>query len=161
MRSMAASFAAVASPLVALSATWLTVACGDGTRPSPGFQGGSGGGSGGDALNMAASASETGGAGCEREVSLQPVRLGEPQPFDLVIVADHSDSLAWSRDALASGLQDLLTNVRGRAARVFLLTPTAKNAQTMLARASLVLTKTPAPTASRVGGTSRCQIPLR
>jgi hypothetical protein len=61
---------------------------------------------------------------CEREVSLEPVILGEPQPFDLVIVADHSESLAWSQDALATGLQDLLTHVQGRSVRVFLLTPT-------------------------------------
>lgn len=52
------------------------------------------------------------------------MKLGEPAPFDLVIVADHSMSLAWSRDELSKGLQDLLANVEGRQVRVFLLTPT-------------------------------------
>jgi hypothetical protein len=64
------------------------------------------------------------GSSCERDVSLTAVVLGEPPPFDLVIVADHSGSLAWSRDELSSGLQNLLTDVRGRAVRIFLLTPT-------------------------------------
>lgn len=64
------------------------------------------------------------GSSCERDVSLTAVVLGAPAPFDLVIVADHSESLAWSRDELSSGLQNLLTNVRGRAVRIFLLTPT-------------------------------------
>ena len=31
---------------------------------------------------------------CQREVSLQAVTLGEPAPFDLIIVADHSGSLS-------------------------------------------------------------------
>jgi len=70
---------------------------------------------------------------CEREVSLLPVTLGEPQPFDLVIVADHSASLAWSRDELAQGLRDLLTHVQGRSVRVFLLTPTQYGASSAAA----------------------------
>jgi hypothetical protein len=63
-------------------------------------------------------------AGCERQVDLSVLTLGEPPPFDVVIVADHSDSLSWSRADLAAGLADLLTNVRGRAVRFFLMTPT-------------------------------------
>jgi len=82
---------------------------------------------------------ENGGNGggeddCQRQVTLEPVTLGGPMPFDLVIVADHSASLAWSRDALAAGLQDLLTNVRGRSVRVFLLTPTQYDASSASAR---------------------------
>lgn len=71
---------------------------------------------------------------CERVVSFQPVILGESQPFDLVIVADNSQSLSWSRDALASGLQDLLMHVRGRSVRVFLLTPTQYGASSALSQ---------------------------
>jgi hypothetical protein len=83
-----------------------------------------------------------GGAGgdCEREVTLQAVVLGEPGPFDLVIVADHSDSLAWSRDELTRGLKNLLTNVQGRSVRVFLLTPTQYGASSQAANTPFVTT---------------------
>jgi hypothetical protein len=93
---------------------------GAGRSSSGGSAGASSSGSGGG-ISV-----ETAGAGgdCEREVTLQAVVLGEPAPFDLVIVADHSGSLAWSRDELAAGLSDLLTNVEGRDVRIFLLTPT-------------------------------------
>jgi hypothetical protein len=70
-------------------------------------------------------------------VTLQAVKLGEPAPFDLVIVADHSMSLAWSRDELARGLRDLLTNVQGRNVRVFLLTPTQYGASSAAAKKAL------------------------
>jgi hypothetical protein len=89
--------------------------------------GGGGGASGhpgaGGTIVMTEDAGAAGSA-CERDVSLTAVVLGEPAPFDLVIVADHSESLAWSRDELSSGLQNLLSDVRGRAVRIFLLTPT-------------------------------------
>jgi hypothetical protein len=80
-----------------------------------------------------------GGAGgdCERELTLQAVTLGEPPPFDLIIVADHSMSLAWSRDELSRGLRDLLTHVQGRAVRIFLLTPTQYGASSADARVPL------------------------
>jgi hypothetical protein len=61
---------------------------------------------------------------CRREVTLTAVVIEEPPPFDVVIVADHSDSLAWSRDELSAGLGDLLDHVKGRSVRVFVLTPT-------------------------------------
>src|SRR6185295_3732443 len=85
-----------------------------------------GGGAAGRAGTSGQITVEEGGAGgdCEREVTLQAVVLGEPAPFDLVIVADHSQSLAWSRDELSSGLRELLTHAEGRDVRVFLLTPT-------------------------------------
>ena len=83
-----------------------------------------------------------GGAGgdCEREVTLQAVTLGEPGPFDLIIVADHSDSLAWSREELTRGLKDLLTNVQGRSVRVFLLTPTQYGASSQAANTPFATT---------------------
>jgi hypothetical protein len=132
LRTFAARSAAVATSVIGLGLAGLTVACGNDANARAGLQGGSGSGGQGTTLNVPLSGNDSGGAGCEREVSLQPVTLGAPQPFDLVIVADHSDSLAWSRDALASGLRDLLANVRGRAARVFLLTPTQYGASSAI-----------------------------
>ena len=76
-------------------------------------------------------------ADCRRDVSLAGVTLSEPEPFDLVIVADNSKSLAWSRDQLAAGLRDLLTNVKGASVRVFLLTPTQYGADSAKARAPI------------------------
>jgi hypothetical protein len=112
--------------------------------------GGTGGGGTGGGGSSAGGAGGLGGTGgtisvddagaggeCERAVTLQAVVLGEPAPFDLVIVADHSDSLAWSRDELSVGLRDLLTNVKGRAVRVFLLTPTQYGASSAAARVPL------------------------
>lgn len=69
---------------------------------------------------------------CKRELSLAAVVLEEPPPFDLIVVADHSDSLAWSRDDLSSGLASLLSSVQGRAVRVFLLTPTQYGASSAI-----------------------------
>lgn len=92
------------------------------------------GGSGGDTGLVLPGEGGQAGNGCEREVSLKPVTLGAPEPFDLIIVADHSQSLAWSRDALADGLRDLLTHVEGRSVRVFLLSPTQYGATSALAR---------------------------
>lgn len=65
-----------------------------------------------------------GPSNCEREFEFQAVELGDPEPFDVIIVADHSDSLSWSRDDLASGLSELLLRVSGAEARFFVLTPT-------------------------------------
>ncbi|HET7542605.1 MAG TPA: hypothetical protein VFK05_22195 [Polyangiaceae bacterium] len=98
--------------------------------------GGSSSGAGGQ-LNVILSAAGAGGLACERQVTLQAVKLGEPAPFDLVIVADHSASLAWSRDELVKGLQSLLTNVQGRQVRVFLLTPTQYGASSAPAKRPL------------------------
>jgi hypothetical protein len=83
------------------------------------------------------------GEDCRRDVSLTAVTLGEPEPFDLIIVADHSQSLAWSRDELSAGLQRLLADVQGRTVRIFLLTPTqygasSANAQQPLTGESVV-----------------------
>jgi hypothetical protein len=105
-----------------------------------GGAGGTGGGSaarGGSGGDITFSEAGTGTA-CERDVSLTAVTLSEPDPFDLVIVADHSESLAWSRDELSSGLRDLLTNVRGRSVRIFLLTPTQYGESSSLAQEPLL-----------------------
>ena len=102
---------------------------------------GSGGASAGNAGSTVIQPPHAGEGGrdddCQRDVTLAAVVLGEPQPFDLVIVADHSASLTWSRDELASGLASLLTNVRGRAVRVFVLTPTQYGASSAAAQAPL------------------------
>lgn len=80
---------------------------------------------------------ETGDAiECERQIEFGAVELSSPEPFDVVIVADHSESLSWSRDELASGLSDLLQEVQGRDVRFFVLTPTqygAASASTSMA----------------------------
>lgn len=68
--------------------------------------------------------SDAGPLHCERELSFEAVTLDEPEPFDVVIVADHSDSISWSKDDLASGLSSLLDEVYGYDARFFVLTPT-------------------------------------
>jgi len=75
-------------------------------------------------VSPAGGAGGAGGDDCERDVSLTAVTLGAPAPFDLIIVADHSQSLAWSRDELSAGLKGLLEDARGRDVRIFLLTPT-------------------------------------
>ncbi len=61
---------------------------------------------------------------CEREVSFEAVVLGTPPPFDVVIVADHSESLSWSREDLGQGLSELAKNVYGHSVRFYVLTPT-------------------------------------
>ena len=61
---------------------------------------------------------------CSRSVSLRGVTIARPVPFDVVIVADNSDSLSWSRDSLSAGLKNLLSRVHGHEARFFVLTTT-------------------------------------
>lgn len=63
-------------------------------------------------------------AKCEREVEFEVIALGETTPFDVVIVADHSPSLTWSRDDLAAGLSNLIEQVHGGDVRFFVMTPT-------------------------------------
>jgi hypothetical protein len=67
---------------------------------------------------------DDGGGSCQRKVSLTVVDLGTAPPFDVVLVADNSDSLSWSHADLVSGLQNLLGYVHGRDVRFFLLTTT-------------------------------------
>lgn len=63
-------------------------------------------------------------SGCTRSVNLRGVAITRPVPFDVVIVADNSDSLSWSHDSLSSGLKNLLSRVHGHEARFFVLTTT-------------------------------------
>ena len=106
------------------------------------------GGAGGRAV-IEASANGGDSPGCRRDVAFANVIVNEPQPFDLVIVADDSGSIAWSHRELAAGLGELLTNVRGRSVRIFVLTPTQYGASSAAARvpltgASLVAWQNPA-----------------
>jgi hypothetical protein len=130
--------------------------CGQTSEPEGTAQGGAAGASGAAATGGAAHGGDSGSGGgmvsgapaipvepaepppdCRRDVSLTAVTLSEPPPFDLIIVADHSGSLAWSRDELSSGLRTLLDDVRGRSVRVFLLTPTQYGASSALAQMPL------------------------
>jgi hypothetical protein len=61
---------------------------------------------------------------CQRTLNLKAVTISRPVPFDVVIVADNSDSVSWSRDKLSAGLQNLLSRVHGHEARFFVLTST-------------------------------------
>ncbi len=61
---------------------------------------------------------------CSRSVNLRGITITRPVPFDVVIVADNTDSLSWSRDSLSSGLKNLLARVHGHDARFFVLTTT-------------------------------------
>lgn len=128
---------------LALVAIGFGTACGSTKRnkaeasdPEPGAGGGDGdGGQGHSASAVTGAILNTGGSGttgtldeCRREVSFEGVTLETPAPFDVVIVADNSESLSWSREDLAQGLSELMTNVYGHAVRFFVLTPTQYDA---------------------------------
>jgi len=66
-------------------------------------------------------------------VNLRGVTITRPVPFDVVIVADNSDSLSWSRDSLSAGLKNLLSRVHGHEARFFVLTTTQYGASSQAA----------------------------
>ena len=70
---------------------------------------------------------------CSRTVNLRDVTIARPVPFDVVIVADNSDSLSWSRDSLSAGLRNLLARVHGHEARFFVLTTTQYGASSKAA----------------------------
>jgi hypothetical protein len=70
---------------------------------------------------------------CSRSVNLRGVTITRPVPFDVVIVADNSDSLSWSRDSLSAGLKNLLARVHGHEARFFVLTTTQYGASSQAA----------------------------
>jgi hypothetical protein len=74
-----------------------------------------------------------GDGACSRSVSLRGVSIARPVPFDVVIVADNSDSLSWSRDSLSAGLKNLLSRVHGQEARFFVLTTTQYGASSQAA----------------------------
>ena len=129
-----------------LSCLGALAGCGSGSHSgAAAVAGASGGGSAngmsgsGGSLNFTEMSGDAGAGGdaCQRDVSLTAVTLGTPAPFDLVIVADHSQSLAWSRDELSAGLSNLLQDVRGRDVRIFVLTPTQYGASSALAQMPL------------------------
>ena len=64
---------------------------------------------------------------------LTAVSIAQPVPFDVVIVADNSDSLSWSRNSLSAGLGNLLAHVHGHEARFFVLTTTQYGASSQAA----------------------------
>lgn len=70
---------------------------------------------------------------CIRSVNLRGISIARPVPFDVVIVADNTDSLSWSRDSLSSGLKNLLARVHGHEARFFVLTTTQYGASSQAA----------------------------
>src|SRR6185369_4286641 len=74
----------------------------------------------------AAGAGQAGGSGpkCTRVETISALAIERPEPFDVVIVADHSGSLSWSRDSLSAGLKNLLAYAHGQEVRFFVLTPT-------------------------------------
>jgi hypothetical protein len=70
---------------------------------------------------------------CSRSVNLRGISITRPVPFDVIIVADNTDSLSWSRDSLSSGLKNLLAHVHGHEARFFVLTTTQYGASSQAA----------------------------
>lgn len=104
-------------------------------------EGGSGGepgdgGPAGDAfvvLPPATDARPPDAVACMRTLNLKAVSIARPVPFDVVIVADNSDSLSWSRSSLSAGLGNLLAHVHGHEARFFVLTTTQYGASSKIA----------------------------
>lgn len=130
-----------AKAIVVLVSLSLCVACGSTKRNQahdspPAAAAGGNGNSGGASSTSSSSVTGSivvsgGGSGadgplgeCRREVSFEGVTLETPPAFDVVIVADNSESLSWSREDLAQGLSELMENVYGHAVRFFVLTPT-------------------------------------
>ncbi len=72
--------------------------------------------------------------GCTRAEVVSAVTVLRPEPFDVVLVADNSGSIGWSKDALSSGLRNLLSLVHGQDVRFFLLSPTQYGASSQDAR---------------------------
>src|SRR4051812_12485825 len=61
-----------------------------------------------DGLGVMQGGSGGGGPKCTRVETISALAIERPEPFDVVIVADHSGSLSWSRDSLSAGLENLL-----------------------------------------------------
>ncbi|MDB4989964.1 MAG: hypothetical protein JWN04_5142 [Myxococcaceae bacterium] len=73
------------------------------------------------------------GDDCTRTLSFAAGSSAAPEPFDVVLVVDNSDSLSWSRDSLSKGLSHLLSEVHGSEVRFFLLTSTQYGASSQAA----------------------------
>jgi hypothetical protein len=113
----------------------LTLVIGCGSPGESGISGlvGGAGGSGGSGLDVAQSGNG-GGPKCTRVENISALAIERPEPFDVVIVADHSGSLSWSRDSLSAGLKNLLSYAHGQEVRFFVLTPTQYGASSEAAR---------------------------
>src|SRR6478609_4982777 len=112
----------------------LALACGSAGESSVSGDPGSGGQSGGSNLNVSHAGIGGGGPKCTRVETISALAIERPEPFDVVIVADHSGSLSWSRDSLSAGLKNLLAYAHGQEVRFFVLTPTQYNASSEAAR---------------------------
>ncbi|MFZ5893367.1 MAG: hypothetical protein ACOY0T_20065 [Myxococcota bacterium] len=117
----------------------LAFGCGgaDSADDAGGGASGNGAGQGGKSVVELPQGGLGGGGGgapkCTRAVSLSAVAIERPEPFDVIIVADHSGSLSWSRDSLSRGLSNLLDYAHGQEVRFFVLTPTQYGASSSLA----------------------------
>ncbi|HEY0462645.1 MAG TPA: hypothetical protein VGC79_00480 [Polyangiaceae bacterium] len=89
---------------------------------------------GADGLGVVSGGSGGGGSKCTRVETISALAIERPEPFDVVIVADHSGSLSWSRDNLSAGLKNLLAYAHGQEVRFFVLTPTQYGASSEAAR---------------------------
>src|SRR6478609_10657781 len=112
----------------------LALACGSAGESSVSGDPGSGGQSGGSNLNVSHAGTGGGGPKCTRVETISALAIERPEPFDVVIVADHSGSLSWSRDSLSAGLKNLLAYAHGQEVRFFVLTPTQYGASSEAAR---------------------------
>lgn len=92
------------------------------------------GGAGSDNLDVSHAGIGGGGPKCTRVETLSALAIERPEPFDVVIVADHSGSLSWSRDSLSAGLKNLLAYAHGQQVRFFVLTPTQYGASSEAAQ---------------------------
>jgi len=90
--------------------------------------------SGGGDLGVMQGGSGGNGQKCTRVETISALAIERPEPFDVVIVADHSGSLSWSRDNLSAGLKNLLAYAHGQEVRFFVLTPTQYGASSEPAR---------------------------
>jgi len=95
---------------------------------------GGGGRAGGNTLDVTQGGVGGAGSKCTRVESISALPIERPEPFDVVIVADHSGSLSWSRDSLSAGLKNLLAYAHGQEVRFFVLTPTQYGASSEVAR---------------------------
>jgi hypothetical protein len=114
----------------------VTLALGCGSTGESGVDGSNGfaGSSGANGLAVSQAGYGGGGPKCTRVQTISALAIERPEPFDVVIVADHSGSLSWSRDSLAAGLKNLLSYAHGQEVRFFVLTPTQYGASSEAAR---------------------------
>jgi hypothetical protein len=96
----------------------------DGSGGQGGAAPGGGSGGGGDDLQHDPATGGSNPKDCKRTLKLTSLAVTAPEPFDVVIVADHSGSLSWSKTDLAEGLKNFVDQVRGYDVRFYLLTPT-------------------------------------